>query len=168
MADQDDPGAIVGHKTLRDEGTGELYHEPLTRAEADAIMARVDAAKAAREAKFPTTEDAVRGLWDAWYRLKELGWRDTQYAPADDRPKQTISIGSTGIHQARCQSRTEAGREHEKWWWHDDGHDTWPHKPLFYMPDAQEAEEDRVRMEAARERFARLRSEQNTVGGENG
>lgn len=162
MADQD-PGAIVGHKTLRND-MGALYHEPLTRAEADVIMARIDAAKAAREAKYPTEDAAIHGLWDAWYRLKELGWKDPRYAPADGRPKKTISIGSTGIHDAICLKRTEPGREYEKWWWHHDGHDTWPHEPLYYMPDAQEAEEDRVRMEKGKAAFAKFRAEQSSAG----
>lgn len=144
------PDDIVGHKTFRD-GDG-LRHEPLTRAEADVIRESIDKATAARAEKYPTAEDAVRGLWDAWYRLKELGWQDATYAPPDGREKRTVSIGTTGIHDAACTPRTD--REGEKWWWHHDDTDTWPHKPILYLPDEIEREEQRVRGEKFRAAFA--------------
>lgn len=144
----DSPDDIVGHKTFRD---GESFrHEPLTRADADKIMAAVEAAKEKRAALYADAEAAVHGLWDAWYRLKELGWQDPRYAPADGRAKTVIAIGSTGLHPARCDPRPN--REGEKWWWTlDDG--ICPIDPVLYLPDEQERTEAEERGARMRERF---------------
>ena len=122
---------VVGHKTFRD-GSG-FRHEPLTRAEGDALWKRAEDSKRARAERYPTEEDAVRGLWDAWYRLKELGWQEATYAAPDRKLKRTVSIGSTGIHDAYCETRSSHPISLGKWWWHpsDDG-DMWPHEPILY------------------------------------
>lgn len=125
-----DPDEIIGHKTFR-EGQG-FRHEPLTRAEGDAIIAACDAAKAERAARYPTAEDAVRGLWDAYHRLEELGWKDTRYAPADRKLKRVIELGSSGIHKAFCEPRTD--RPDERWWWIPAEGDMWPSRPVLYEP----------------------------------
>ena len=62
---------IVGHKTFSD-GHGGFRHEPLTRAEADALRAAADAAEAKRATDMPTEQDAVNALWSAQQRLREL------------------------------------------------------------------------------------------------
>jgi hypothetical protein len=155
-----DPNDIVGHKTFRD---GESFrHEPLTRAEGDAIMARIEEAKAKRAELYPDAEAAVRGMWDAWYRLKELGWQDPRYAAADSRMKKVIEIGSTGIHDAHCTPRTDG--KGDKWWWIPEGGYS-PTDPLLYLPDEQEKAEAEERGARMRERFARRHEEvdaQNT------
>lgn len=90
---------IVGHKTFSNPD-GSLRHEPLTRGEADEILARVEAAKQRRAEQMPTEEAAVKALWDAWYRLKELGWKDAHYAPPRTEPYLVVEAGSSGIHRA--------------------------------------------------------------------
>jgi hypothetical protein len=129
-----EPNDIVGHKTFRD-GSG-FRHEPLTRAEADAFWQRAEGAKRERAVKYPTEEDAVRGLWEAWYRLTELGWKDPIYAPMDRKLRLTVSLGSTGIHKAYCEQRSQHPISLGKWWWHpsDDG-DLWPHDPILYRDE---------------------------------
>lgn len=122
---------IVGHKTIaNDDGTHR--HEPLRQSEADAIMAAVDAAKAKRAADMPTEEDAVRVMWDAWYRLKELGWRETCYAPTNERVR-LIEPGSSGIH---------IGSRHEPWpsktWWIESHGDLWPSNCCLFKPLVKE------------------------------
>ena len=77
MTDKD---PIVGHKTYRDADGSR--HEPLRQSEAEAIMTRVEAATAKRKADMPTEQDAIRALWSAHQRLKELGWREGRYMPA--------------------------------------------------------------------------------------
>lgn len=131
-----DPDEIVGHKTFRDGQRG-FRHEPLTRAEGDAIIAASDAAIAKRAALYPTAEDAARGMWDAWQRLKELGWQETVYAPPDGKTKRIIEPGSSGIHEGYCQARPN--REGEKWWWIPGEGDLWPSKPILYFDGGEEA-----------------------------
>lgn len=112
----DDP--IVGHKTFRD---GQGYrHEPLRQSEAEVIMARLDAAQAKRAADMPTEQDAVRAMWEAWQRLRELGWREGRYMPTTGERFATIELGSTGIHSCRASS------DGSKTTWVTYDGDTWP------------------------------------------
>lgn len=92
---------IVGHKTFMNDDGLTFRHEPLTKGEADKIWAAVEAAKAKRAANMPTEKDAVNALWDAWYRLKELGWKEVTYAhelKQEGVEAQLIEAGSAGIH----------------------------------------------------------------------
>ena len=123
----DDP--VVGHKTYRDaNGT---RHEPLRESEAKAIMARVEAATAKRKADMPTEQDAIRAMFDAWQRLKELGWRDGRYMPTTGEQFATVQVGSTGIHA--CTARRDG--PFETTWTTFDG-DVWPssHPPALFRP----------------------------------
>ena len=129
MSDDD----VVGHKTFHD-GKGGFRHEPLTRGEADALWAAAERRKGERAAKYPTAQDCVNEIFEACYRLEELGWKRTDLAPPDGVIKDTISLGSSGIHKAYCEPRTSPSSE-RRWWWHpsDDG-DLWPHSPIYYKP----------------------------------
>jgi hypothetical protein len=95
------PDDIVGHKTFAESGG--FRHEPLTRAEADVLLAAVDKAKKERAERMPTEKDAVIALWEAWQRLHELGWRDGIYCPKDGSHFQAITLGSTGIFDCVCE-----------------------------------------------------------------
>lgn len=117
----DDP--IVGHKTFRD-GLG-FRHEPLRESEADAIMAAADAAQQRRTELMPTEQDAAAMLFQAWYRLKELGWRETCYGPTNETV-QLIEPGSSGIHQGQRWNPWP-----EKTWWIDGGA---PSNPCLFKP----------------------------------
>lgn len=125
---KDDP--IVGHKTMHgDDGT--TRHEPLRASEAKALMDSVEAAKQRRAELMPTEFDAAQMMWQAWYRLKELGWRETCYGPTGEVVK-LIEPGSSGIHE---------GCRHDPWpsktWWIQDMGDSWPSNPcLFKLKDA--------------------------------
>lgn len=118
---------IVGHKTI-DNGDGTTRHEPLHKDEADRLMQAIDAAKAKRAADMPTEEDAARAMFAAWYRLKELGWRETCYGPTNEAVR-LIEPGSSGIHE---------GSRHEPWpsktWWIHDSNDSWPSNPCLFKP----------------------------------
>lgn len=121
-----DADPIVGHKTF-DDGAGGFRHEPLRQSEASALLASVDAAKAKRAADMPTEKDAARALWEAWYRLKELGWRETCYAPTGETVR-VIEPGSAGIHE---------GFRPDPWpstSWLIDG--DWPSNPCLFKPRA--------------------------------
>ena len=103
---------IVGHKTFYD-ATGGHRHEPLRATEAAALLAASDAAKDKRATDMPTEEDAVRAMWSAYQRLRELGWRETCYGPTNERVR-LIEAGSSGIHE---------GSRHEPW-----PAKTWPNR----------------------------------------
>lgn len=123
-----DPNEIVGHKTL-DDGYGGYRHEPLTRADADALWAAAEAATKARAEAMPTEEDAVRVMSNAFQRLRELGWREACYAPTD-MDLRLIEPGSSGIHVGRNE-----GEWPKQSFWISAHHDLWPSRPcLFKLP----------------------------------
>ena len=68
--------------------------------------------------------DAARAMWDARYRLKELGWRDAVYCPRDGRALMFVEPGSAGIHEGHCDDQGQV-------WLHSHG-DLWPSKPVLY------------------------------------
>lgn len=144
-----EPNEIVGHKTFRENG--QFRHEPLTRSEADALHDSFERAEARRAADFPDAEACARGMWEAYYRMKRLGWKDPRYAPTDGRLKRVVSAGSSGIHEAYCSERTD--RKGAKWWWAPDDGDLWSYTPLLYLPDAQEIAEHEERMTKAIEKY---------------
>lgn len=125
------PSDIVGHKTFSD-GRGGFRHEPLTREEAEALWTSIEQAKADRATAYPTEQDCIRTIFHACQRLEELGWKRADYAPPDGEMRDTISIGSTGIHKAYCETRSD--RTGERWWWCPDEGDLWPHDPIYYKP----------------------------------
>lgn len=96
---------IVGHKTfITPEGT--FRHEPLTESEALKMLDACEAERAKREADMPTEQDAVNKLWEAWYRLKELGWKDASCLSDGGALVDVIELGSTGIHRTAYPSRS--------------------------------------------------------------
>lgn len=120
----DDP--IVGHKTYRDGPLG-FRHEPLRASEADAIMAAVEAANKRRAELMPDEQAAIRMMFEAHQRLRELGWNDAIYCPKDGSEFDVIEPGSTGIHRCHYSGEWPSGS-----WWVSDEHDTYPSRPVLY------------------------------------
>ncbi len=127
------PTDIVGHKTF---GTGEicpetgfpkLRHEPLTRAEADAMWEAAEASKKQRAEQMPDERAAIDMLFSAWLRLKELGWNDAMYCPKDGSEFDVIEPGSTGIHKCRYHGEWASGH----FCVYDAG-DEWPSHPILF------------------------------------
>ena len=152
------PDDIVGHKTFStgeicpETGFPALRHEPLTRAEADAMWERAKVQKAKRAADMPTEQDAINAMFDAWLRLKELGWSEASYCPKDGTHFQAIESGSTGIHDCSYEGEWPTGT-----WWLYDG-DVWPSRPCLYKLYPEDQAKEDARREAARQRFAAARA----------
>jgi hypothetical protein len=109
-----DPDEIIGHKTFdtgeRDEhGFPKFRHEPLTRSEVNALWEASEAAKRSRVERMPDEKAAINALFDAWQRLKELGWNDPQYCPKDGSNFKVIELGSTGIFDCHYQGKWPDG-----------------------------------------------------------
>ena len=73
--------------------------------DAEAIMASIDAMRKHRAEQMPTEKDAIRAMFSAWQRLKELGWRGGQYMPLTGERYAGIQCGSTGIHAYTAEQR---------------------------------------------------------------
>lgn len=130
-----DPNKIVGHKTFATgkigaDGFPVLRHEPLTRAEADALWTAAEAAEKKRDEDMPTEETALRVLTDAHHRLKKLGWQDPTYAHELKREgveALLIELGSSGVHRGYYH-----GVNGKDVWWI--GPEGWPSHPCLVKP----------------------------------
>jgi hypothetical protein len=121
---------IVGHKTFKDGPIG-FRHEPLRASEAAAIMAAVDAATQRRAELMPDEQTAIRMLFEAQQRLKELGWREAIYCPKDGSEFVVIEPGSTGIHSCTYVGEWPYGN----WFVHDE-HDVYSSRPILFRMKA--------------------------------
>jgi hypothetical protein len=116
---------VVGHKTFYRNGRHE--HEPLTRSEADAIIANAERAEKERAESMPTEKDAIKAMWSAFERLRELGWKEAMYCPKDGSEFLAIEAGSTGIHSCMYHGEWPKGS-----WWVAADNDLWPSNPILY------------------------------------
>lgn len=148
-----DGGEIVGHKTFDtgeiDPATGfpKLRHEPLTRAEGEAMLEAAKAAEAERAVRMPDEQAAIKAMHDAWLRLKQLGWREGMYAPRDGATFKVIEVGSTGIF--------DCDYSHGYWTTYDE-HDAYPssqYPAMFKLLPEDQAKYD-ARMAEAKARYA--------------
>ena len=89
-----------------------------------------------RLADMPTEKDALDVLFQAYTRLRELGWNDAIYCPKDGSAFDVIEAGSTGIHTAHYEGAWPKGS-----WWVRDAGDLWPSRPILFRlaPDGGEA-----------------------------
>lgn len=82
-----------GHMTMADGS-----HVPLTKEDAEALWAAVEAEKARRANDMPTAQDALRALISAEQRLRELGWARGGGLRVNRGDKCAVAEqGSTGI-----------------------------------------------------------------------
>ncbi len=111
-----------GHLTMAD-GT----HVPLTKEAAAELWRDAEAAREKRAADMPDDQAALRVLFEAFQRLKELGWREAIYCPKDGRAFDAIEAGSTGIHECRYHGDWPNG----SWDIYADS-DVWGSHPILY------------------------------------
>jgi len=110
-----DPKDVVGHMC------GEDGCKPLTRDVAEGLFAAAKRSKAERAERMPDEQSAIRAMFDAYTRLKELGWHEATYAKKGV-PLQLLEVGSTGIHE---------GYRDEFGFWINSHNDTWPSRPVL-------------------------------------
>lgn len=142
-----DPADVVGHKTFRDDD-GLFWHEPLTRAEAETWLGEADARKAKREQDMPDERAAINALFEAWLRLKELGWREAVYCPKDGTQFQAIETGSAGIHPCFYSGEWPDG-----YWMLGEGMDCGPSRPILFKLHPEDEARRAAKMAEAHERF---------------
>jgi len=156
----DSPNDIVGHKTF---DTGErcpetgfpiLRHEPLTRAEGDTLMVAIERRQKEREERMPDEKSAIDALFEAWLRLKELGWSEPQYCPKDGTRFNVIELGSTGIFDCSYNGEWPGGL-----YMVEDQHDVYPTSMGIAMyrlyPEDEAKRKQRMAEAAARYRAER-------------
>ena len=130
---------IVGHKSFDTGRRGEdglpiFRHEPLTRAEAADLWNRAKEAEERRASSMPDEKAALNAMFEAWQRLKELGWREAIYCPKDGSMFKAIEAGSTGIFDCSYYGEWPTG----SWNIYDAG-DSWSGHPILFKPVSEEA-----------------------------
>lgn len=64
------------------------------------LLDAVDRDLAKRAKELPDDQTAIRAMFRAYDRLRELGWREAQYCPKENGTIfEVIEAGSTGIHK---------------------------------------------------------------------
>lgn len=145
----DDDNKIVGHFTLRDGS-----HLPLTAKEAREISDEDDRKHAERAERLPDVHAAINAMFDAYDRLRELGWREACYCPKDGTEFEVIEAGSTGIFPCVYEGEWPTGC----YWIQEDG--GCPSRPiLFRLYPEDEAKRQAKLAEAA----ARCRAEREAA-----
>lgn len=85
-----------------------------------------------RAVDMPTEQDAINAMWQAYQRLKELGWREAIYCPKDGTVFDAIEAGSTGIHPCHYEGDWPKG-----FWWLHEANDLWPGRPVLFKERAK-------------------------------
>lgn len=154
------PDDIVGHKTFDtgeicpETGFPKFRHEPLTRAEATALWVRAEQRDKERAQRMPDEQSAIEALFEAWQRLKELGWHEPQYCPKDGSNFKVIELGSTGIFDCNYHGEWPDGM-----YMVSDDRDVYPTSTgvaMFKLLPADE-EKRKLHMAEARAKYAALR-----------
>ena len=97
------------------------------RLNAEKIWAAVQAKKIALAEAMPNDQVALDSMFDAYIRLKDLGWREAIYCPKDGTLFDVMEAGSTGIHTCHYEGEWPTG----SWWVHHDD-DLWPSRPILF------------------------------------
>ena len=93
----------------------------------DRLLAAIERSDTAQAKRMPDVRAALDQMFDAFDRLRKLGWRDAIYCPKDGTVFESISAGSTGIRDCHYEGEWPKG----SWWTHDDG-DLWPSRPILF------------------------------------
>lgn len=132
-----------GHWTLRDGS-----HVAMTPAEAEALWKETERRRAERAEKLPDERAALLAMFEAFDRLRELGWSEAIYCPKDGSSFHVIEAGSTGIHRAHYSGEWPDG----SWWIEEEG-DLSPSRPILYRLFPEDEAKRKAKMKAAVEKF---------------
>lgn len=109
--------------TSQDEKISELWDKSLKSAQA-------------RRVAMPSLNATLAVLWEAYQRLREMGFNDGIYCPKDGSEFEVVQIGSTGIFKCTYSGEWPDGHAMVQ-----DGHDIYPQHPgglLWRKPKGQE------------------------------
>lgn len=115
-------GKYYGHMTMADGS-----HVPLSSEECETMLKEIDEHRERRAAALPDEKSCLATMFDGFDRLRELGWREACYCPKNGTVFDSISAGSTGIHDCYYQGEWPKGN-----YWILDGGDIWPAHPILF------------------------------------
>jgi hypothetical protein len=100
------------------------------------LLSAIDRSNQRLAQAMETEQDALRVMFAAWERLRQLGWNDAIYCPKDGSSFHVIEAGSTGIHTAHYEGKWPDGS-----WWVSEAGNLWPSRPILWRPIPAAAEE---------------------------
>jgi len=80
-----------------------------------------------RAEKMPDEKAALNQMFEAYQRLKDLGWNHAMYCPKDGTVFDAISAGSTGICPTCYRGEWPDGK-----YWGFEASDMWPSNPILF------------------------------------
>ena len=80
----------------------------------------------------PDEKTAIAMFFEAWQRLKELGWQEAQYCPKDGSTFDAIEAGSTVIHRCHYEGQWPTGT-----YWVESHFDLYPSRPVLWRATAR-------------------------------
>lgn len=130
LADDHDAAAIraIG---LGPDNAGPDHPRRLTKEETGELWRLAKARESWRAEIMPDEQTAINMLFEAYQRLRELGWKESMYAPRDRSKLRLIEVGSTGIHEGYCEDRPSS-KFPLKWFWLYGNDDLWPSSPILF------------------------------------
>ena len=91
------------------------------------LLNEVEEQQTTRAMAMPTEESAMKAMYQAYQRLKELGWKDSMYCPKYGERSMYLVCGCT---------QTAPGAYHGEWptgcWFLEDAGDLWPSMPVLF------------------------------------
>jgi hypothetical protein len=138
-----------GHMTMAD-GT----HVPLTEQQCKQMWEDSERHIAERAKKLPDVKTALAAMFEAYDRLRELGWQDACYCPKDGSSFEVIEPGSTGIFRGHYAGTWPSGT-----WWVEAENDLYPSRPILFRLYPEDEAKRKARMDEAREKYRRENQE---------
>jgi hypothetical protein len=112
--------------------------------EAKRLFEQAEASQKARAEKLPDEQAAINAMFEAFDRLRELGWQCAEYCPKDGTRFRVIEAGSTGVFDCTYQGDWPEGS-----YWIYDGGDIWPSRPILFRLYPEDEAKRKERMAAA-------------------
>lgn len=118
-------GEYSGHRTFRENGI--TRHEPLTPDEAEALWRDAEERDRRRAELMPDEQAALDMLFEAFQRLKDLGWQEAIYCPKDGTVFDAVQAGITKTAACRYVGEWPRGG-----WEVIADDDLWPAHPILW------------------------------------
>ena len=103
--------------------------KPTAPAEAQALWDQANKRDAEIDARLPDERSAIVAMFEAFDRLRRLGWRDAMYCPKDGTAFLIIEPGSTGVFDCAY-----VGEWPDGYYISSDERDSYVAHPILFKP----------------------------------
>lgn len=98
------------------------------------ILEECEAQRRRRAELMPDEQAAIGMLYEAYTRLKELGWKNSMHCPVDGKEYRMLEAGcaAAGVGHREIKRCGNCKAEAGKWFWMHDAGDWWPANPILF------------------------------------